>query len=45
MTDVDDTPVHVRGNGPMDDTPGAAVELRRIPFGYHGSWVAADVAR
>ena len=29
----------------MDDTPVATVELPRIPFGFHGSWVGADVVR
>jgi carotenoid cleavage dioxygenase len=27
----------------MDDTPVATVELPRIPFGFHGSWVPAAV--
>jgi carotenoid cleavage dioxygenase-like enzyme len=28
----------------MDDTPIASIELPRIPFGFHGSWVASTVA-
>jgi carotenoid cleavage dioxygenase len=28
----------------MDDSPIATIELPRIPFGFHGSWVPATVA-
>jgi len=28
----------------MDDTPVASIELPRIPFGFHGSWVPSAVA-
>ena len=28
----------------MDDTPLASIELPRIPFGFHGSWIPSDVA-
>jgi carotenoid cleavage dioxygenase-like enzyme len=27
----------------MDDSPVATVELPRIPFGFHGSWIPAAV--
>jgi carotenoid cleavage dioxygenase-like enzyme len=27
----------------MDDTPIASIELPRIPFGFHGSWVPSSV--
>lgn len=28
----------------MDDTPVASVDLPRVPFGFHGSWIPTDVA-
>jgi carotenoid cleavage dioxygenase len=28
----------------MDDSPVASVELPRIPFGFHGSWIPSSVA-
>ncbi len=28
----------------MDSTPVASIELPRIPFGFHGSWIPASVA-
>jgi len=28
----------------MDDTPVASIELPRIPFGFHGSWIPSSVA-
>ncbi|MBJ7507948.1 MAG: carotenoid oxygenase family protein, partial [Ilumatobacteraceae bacterium] len=28
----------------MSDEPIATVQLPRIPFGFHGSWVPATVA-
>jgi carotenoid cleavage dioxygenase-like enzyme len=28
----------------MDDTPIGSVELPRIPFGFHGSWIPSSVA-
>jgi carotenoid cleavage dioxygenase-like enzyme len=28
----------------MDSTPVASVDLPRIPFGFHGSWIPTSVA-
>ena len=28
----------------MDSTPVAAIDLPRIPSGFHGSWIPASVA-
>jgi carotenoid cleavage dioxygenase-like enzyme len=28
----------------MDETPVASIELPRIPFGFHGSWIPTTVA-
>ena len=28
----------------MDQTPGASIELPRIPFGFHGNWIDSSVA-
>jgi carotenoid cleavage dioxygenase-like enzyme len=27
----------------MDDTPIGSVDLPRIPFGFHGSWIDSSV--
>ncbi|TFH16741.1 MAG: dioxygenase [Acidimicrobiales bacterium] len=42
--DTDTSRYVVMDAATMDDTPVASVELPRIPFGFHGSWIPAAVA-
>lgn len=42
--DTDSSRYVVMDASTMDDTPIASIELPRIPFGFHGSWIPSSVA-
>jgi carotenoid cleavage dioxygenase-like enzyme len=42
--DTDSSRYVVMDASTMDDTPVASIELPRIPFGFHGSWIPSTVA-
>jgi carotenoid cleavage dioxygenase-like enzyme len=42
--DTDTSRYVVMDASTMDDTPVASIELPRIPFGFHGSWIPSTVA-
>jgi carotenoid cleavage dioxygenase-like enzyme len=42
--DTDSSRYVVMDAATMDDTPIASIELPRIPFGFHGSWIPTTVA-
>jgi len=42
--DSDASSLEVFDAATMDSSPIASVELPRVPFGFHGSWISASVA-
>jgi carotenoid cleavage dioxygenase-like enzyme len=42
-TDADRSECVIFDAATMSDEPIAAIELPRVPFGFHGSWIGADV--